>query len=362
MLNRALRGVVLMCSSPTSGQNSNREEHKSRRNSPHHHASQYVSFGSWADLGRLAVFCIGYLITALLPRRLDGWAIQSIVETFLALRQGRVSKVARRMESVLGPFTKGFDFDQLASTNWQMRLEDLWGRLRAMHRGGWQVETKVEGLEVLQEALHGGHGVILWGMSFCKTLVVKVALWRAGVRLTQLSSAYHGSPGSRSLLGLRLVAPIHCIAENRYLFERVVIPPDGSLGYMKRLKARLAQNGCVWITGEYAGRQMVTTTFLGRQVGFATGAPSLAWKQGSPLLPVYVVREAHFRYRVVIERPLDPDRSRDKRVFVESAVRQFAERLQHCVLNNPADWSLGDWSWRETGDWCRGVVGVGLSS
>ena len=140
------------------------EKHEIHRNSPDRHGSQHVYIGSWGDLRQLAVFCIGYLITALLPRRLDGWVIQRICEVYLAWRQNRVDGVARRMESVLGPFTKGLDFHQLASTNYQMRLEDYWGRWRAMHQGGWQVETKVECLEELQQALDGGRGVILWGM------------------------------------------------------------------------------------------------------------------------------------------------------------------------------------------------------
>ena len=322
------------------------EKHEIRRNPLDRHGSQHVYIGSWGDLRQLAVFCIGYLITALLPRRLDGWVIQRICEAYLAWRQNRVDEVARRMESVLGPFTKGLDFHQLASTDCQMRLEDYWGRWRAMHHGGWQLETKVEGLEELQQALDGGRGVILWAMSFCKTLVPKVALWRAGVRLTHLSSADHGAPSLATLLGLRLVAPVYCVPENRYLFERVVIPPDGSLHYMRCLKARLVQRGCVWIAGEHvARRQNVTTTLFGKQVRFATGAPSLAWKQGSPLLPVHVVGEAHFRYRVVIERPIDADQSQDKRVFVESAVRQFAERLHRRIRDNPADWS-----------WTRGAI------
>lgn len=301
---------------------------------------QQVSIGNWRDVERLALYCCGYLVTALLPHSLDSWAVQRIQDVNVKLRKGWIRETTRRMKSVLGPFRKGLDFHQLACMYSQMVVEERWGRLRALHRGGWIVATEVDGVDELQRALDGGQGAILWGMSFCGTLVAKIALRRAGISLCHLSDAKHGAPLPPTHLGLRVIAPIHCIPENRFLSERVIIPLDGSLGYIRRLTDRLAAKGCIWVSGEHmAKRQNATTLLFGRQTRFATGAPSLAWKQRSPLLPVHVFREGHFCYHVVIQKPIDADRSRGKRMFVESAVRQFGERLQSCVLNNPADWS-----------------------
>ena len=88
----------------------------------------------------------------------------------------------------------------------QMVFETRWLRWRALHRADPPVETAVDGLPVLETALARGRGVILWGMEFCDTLVVKIALHRAGVRLVHLSFANHGLNAPPTRLGVRIVS------------------------------------------------------------------------------------------------------------------------------------------------------------
>jgi hypothetical protein len=176
-------------------------------------------------------------------------------------------------------------------------------------------------------------------MSFCGYLVPKIALDRAGARLVMLSAADHGAHYPPTRLGLAVVGPLFCAAENRYLAERVVIPPDRTLGYLRTLRARLEANRVVWIAGERtAPRGNVDQTVCGRAARFATGSASLAFSVGSRLLPVDVVREGPFRYRLRIDRPIVPA-SADKDGYVTSAVAEFAARLEQRILEHPADWN-----------------------
>jgi KDO2-lipid IV(A) lauroyltransferase len=207
-----------------------------------------------------------------------------------------------------------------------------------MHRSGWQVETEVEGREHLDRALAEGRGAILWGMSFCGDLIYKIALQRAGVPLILLSAADHGAHYPPTRLGLTVVGPLVQRTETRYLSERVVIPPDQSLGYLRTIRARLESNATVWIAGERAApRGNVDVRLFGHDLRLATGAATLAHSVGSRLLPVDIVREASFRYRVRIDRPIAPDES-DKNGFVAAAVHEFAARVEQRVLEHPSDW------------------------
>ena len=64
--------------------------------------------------------------------------------------------------------------------------------------------------------------------------------------------------------------------------------------------------------GDYSIAQILPILLLLAAWGlaaFAAGAPSLAWSVGSVLLTVYVVSEGTGRYRVVIQPPIEGDRS-----------------------------------------------------
>ena len=140
-------------------------------------------------------------------------------------------------------------------------------------------------------------------MSFCANPIIFQAFRRAGVPLIHLSEARHGAP-SDSRLALRSLAPLYRRAEDPYLAERIVIPRDQSLGYMRTLLARLGQNRCVSIGGERPSRQSVQATLFNRSFEFASGAPALAWRTGAVLFTTYTIRESAYQYRVIIEEPI----------------------------------------------------------
>jgi hypothetical protein len=196
----------------------------------------------------------------------------------------------------------------------------------------------------------GEKGALLWGMSFCGTLVVKIALHRAGHPLVHLSTEGHGGAEPLTRMGYTVVSPLYCVPENRFLRERVVIPLDGSLGYMRDLLTRLHDGLPVYIAGErLAPRRNTTAECLGRPTSFARGAPGLAYRTSAPLLPVSVYRDGPLRYRVVIEPAVPPPDPRQGRgSYVAGAVQAFADRVTRNVLEHPTDW---DWFRHTIGEW-----------
>jgi hypothetical protein len=289
------------------------------------------------DLSVLRQIGRGYLATALVRWRDQLSAATRYVDRALAARPQYPELVRRRMEQVLGG-ERGLDLERLALEYCRRTLEERWGHWRALHRAGWNVETEVEGIEQLEAARAAGRGAILWGMSFCGYLTSKIALHRAGARVVMLSAADHGAHYPPTRLGLLVVGPLYCRAENRYLAERVTIPHDRALGYLHTIKARLEANRNVYIAGErVAPRRNVSVRLLGRDLQLATGAPSLSFAVGSRLLPVDVVRTGPFRYRLRIDAPIAPSAA-PKRDFVETAVTEFAARLERRILEHPADW------------------------
>ncbi len=241
------------------------------------------------------------------------------------------------MKKRLGVEGGGRDFVELARQHYRMRFESGWGRIRGMHAAGWSPEVSIEGLERIQQGLSEGRGVILWRMAFGSGPALMHACRCAGLPLVHLSRAGHGST-QPSRLGLQTVCRLWQRAENQRLEERVVIPVDGSLGYVRVLVDRLAANQLLSIVGEHAGRVNVRAKLLGVEREFATGAPALAWEYNSTLLTLYTVREAPCRFRVVIDPPIGLDRGLGRREAVRQAVEEYAHRLEQRMREHPADW------------------------
>jgi lauroyl/myristoyl acyltransferase len=75
----------------------------------------------------------------------------------------------------------------------------------------------------------------------------------------------------------------------------------------------------------------------------ATGAPSLAWKTGSRLLPVFVLRDYETEgFRLLIEEPLPTDPTRTKSDAQRAAVARYANLLESHVRAYPGQWR--DWA------------------
>ena len=292
------------------------------------------------------------MASAVIPSRFDPWLIDHLTRLALRFRPAKPARLAARMSKTLASRGRGRDLTEQARGQYPMMLEEAWARARNLHVRGWEPTTTVEGLERLHEAQAAGRGTILWRMSFGSSLIVKVGLWRAGVPLVHLSMEDHGAT-SEGWIARRVFGPLYRRMENRYLRERVLIPWDGSTGaVMKTLLQRLSgENAVVSIIGDVRrGARNITTPFFDAQAQFATGSPSLAWKAGSALLPVYSVREGTGRYRIVIDEPIGADRQLDRKEFVRQAVQEFSARMQDAIARHPGSWS----EWGRF--WARGMI------
>ena len=227
---------------------------------------------------------------------------------------------------------------QAAEQHYRLLVELWWGRFRSLKKFGWQPEIELEGRAHLDAARDRGQGVVLWCSRFGDNAVLLRGLWQHGVPVVHLSNEAHGSP-DRSRFGVRCAGRLYRRAEDPYVAERVEIPRDGSLGYMRVLLDRLRHHAVLTIIGENRGRQNIPGTLLGQEVQFASGAPALAWRSGATLLTTHVIRGGPFHYRVLIEPAVAADRLVGRKAFVKEAVGEFLRRLEQMVTRHPSDWS-----------------------
>ena len=245
-----------------------------------------------ASLADIIVLVIAYGVT-FLPQPVDGWIVGVTLGLNSRRRRDQIDALAAAMQRALGDPPEN-DWSEVATEHERIRIETKWQRVRAIHRKTPKVVLSFDGLEHLNAALEAGHGAVLWRMLFCSSHLPKQALWQAGHPMVHLSNWYHGSR-HRNYPGLRVFAPLYIKAETRFLAARIVIPRDGSLGYLQVLLGHLEANQVLSIFGEHEGRASVATTILGKEFHLATGAPALARRADAPLLASYIYREGRDR-------------------------------------------------------------------
>jgi len=305
---------------------------------------------AFKDLSAVFGMVVGYIPSLVIPGRFDNWLVDRLASLLFQLRPGKTQAFARRMSMSFGDRTPERDLLDEAQGHYKLLLEGPLARLRSLRRNGWKPDITVEGMEHLEAGRAAGAGTVLWRMPFGSSLATKTGLYQEGVSITHLSEEYHGA-SSPVWISRKLLCPLIQRSENWFVSERVIIPDDGStMGIMKTLLDRLKnQNAVVSLVAYRLGTQNLWAPLFDGWAGFAIGSPSLAWRAGSVLLPVYTAREGTGRYKVVIDEPIEVDRSLKRKDFLREATDEYAARMEKALLRYPGSWGKWGRFWSRTG-------------
>lgn len=296
-----------------------------------------------SDVARLTQQAGGWAAAWVMPKQADVEAVRSIEKIWAATKRGeREALIARIMAA--SPNWSNWDQVERLTAEWYARRAELnWGRLRASHRGDWDVGVELEGAERLWRAREQGRGGVLWFLSTCDSFVLMRGLASSGEPLTHLSLTTHGSPGG-TRFGQHTVARFHRLAEDRYLDRRIVIDDVRAPSYAREVRRCLAANGLLTVRGDRAMEgAWCRVPLLGGTARFPAGAPTFAFHSGAALLPCWAERVAPFRYKVVVEKPLELPGGASRREFAGAAVERFSSLLECRLQASPADWE--GWWW-----------------
>jgi len=282
----------------------------------------------------------------LVPHRLWDFVSVALSSAIAFLRPDITRKRIRRLERCLGGRSIPDSLLALRVRIMAGYMEERLQLLREYRPGGWRGRIEIRGREHLDRAIERGRGVVLWVCPFTYgDLIVKTAMAREGFAVTHLSAGSRGfspnacHPWVPTRFGLRYLSRLRTAVEDRYLHDRVAMPRDGSLGYIRQLDRLLRAKGILSIRAGKHGHRTMDIPFMSGTVTLATGAPSLAIATGAALLPVFVIRRGPGRFEVVFEPPMKPAENTDPRTATEDLMRRYAQQLESYVLRFPSMWS-----------------------
>ncbi len=197
----------------------------------------------------------------------------------------------------------------------------------------------IEGQENLDEALSRGKGCILLQGHFGPIQIPLFALAVKGYNIKQIG--YLWKPEGLSGIGERVSFRLR----ERY---EAMIPTEilSAKSFLRSAFELLKDNGIIMMNGDgAAGRQFIgkhiPVKFLGRDVFFPVGARNLARRTGSIILPIFILRKSPWRFRIIIEKPCNPNLLTEK-TGMEKGVMEFVKTLEAYVKKYPCHWHLWD--------------------
>ena len=282
---------------------------------------------------------LGGSLAAITPTALDITAVRAIARLSPWMRGDRADVIAM-LRRTLGVSDR--DARALYKRHLSMRADDTWARMRGILRPDWRLQSRIEGIEMLEDALVRGRGAVIWLTRTGATLGNFHAFALAGHPLNHVSLEGHGSI-TKTNFSFEHVAPIYLRSELGALNSRIVIPYGKKTpGYLQRARRCLRENRCVSLFGEHPGSAYTEATLLGEHRRFAIGAPALAWLEDSGLFMAHSRWVAPLQQVVTLDR-VPVDRSMPMREFAEAATKQYVCRLEAWIREHPADWQ--GWSY-----------------
>lgn len=293
------------------------------------------------DLAKLGYLAILTPLALGVPERFWQPICRFLARSSAALQPGRTAQSRQNIRRLLGsqPHRKRSDA-LIVALNANYHCERL-QYLRSHRVGGWHPAVRLVGQERVEQALAAGRGAILWQQPFAfSCLLAKMAVYQAGFRVTHLSRFDHGI--SRSRMGARLLNWIWTAAEERYLEERLVMYPGGSVRALKEIARRVRQNQLVSITVGRQGQRFREVPFLHGKIRLAEGPAALAHKTGAALLPVFAVRQEDGTFLVTIESSIRAPAEVGREEAIGSMLHSFVAQLGSYVLRWPEQYQGWD--------------------
>jgi KDO2-lipid IV(A) lauroyltransferase len=102
----------------------------------------------------------------------------------------------------------------------------------------------------------------------------------------------------------------------------------------------LKENRIVAVLGDQREKRSrgVYVEFFGEKVPTSKGIATICMKTGTPIIPVYPVREGFLRYRIVCCEPLEMERKGNIDELIHKNTRKINAFLESIIVKNPDEW------------------------
>jgi len=193
----------------------------------------------------------------------------------------------------------------------------------------------IEGREYLDRALAAGRGVVVVTAHFGNFCLMMLNLAQLGYKVNCIIRRTRDEDIGQTIFKAMSKVGVHPIYS---------IPARQSV--QQSLKA-LRQNEilCILLDQHFGSGSGVYVDFFGRKAATATGPIVFANRTGSPILPVFTVRDGA-DYKIIIEPPFELQAAEDDQAFLEKNVTGITRIIEGYIRRYPAEWGWMHRRWK----------------
>lgn len=273
---------------------------------------------------------------------LQGAALATLWRVFKAMPVERASVAAAAVARAIGPRigvsriarrNLARAFPQMTASEIDATVRAVWDNLGRVagefpHLAEIRVfddpRVTVEGVEHIDRLRDDGRPGIFFTAHIGNWELAPIAVTQRGVPLGIVYRAANNPTADALIRRGRANLPGELLAKGR----------DGA----KRALAILQGGGHLGLLPDQKMNDGINVPFLGRPAMTAAALAQLALKFDCPIVPVHVVRENGFRFRIIVEPPLDVRPSGDRHTDIAAITAAINRVIEGWIREAPGQW------------------------
>jgi len=273
---------------------------------------------------------------------LQGAALAALWHTFKAMPVERASAAAAAVARTIGPRigvsriarrNLARAFPEMTASEIDATVRTVWDNLGRVagefpHLAEIRVfddpRVTIEGVEHIDRLRDDGRPGIFFTAHIGNWELAPIAVTQRGVPLGIVYRAANNPTADALIRRGRANLPGELLAKGR----------DGA----KRALAILQGGGHLGLLPDQKMNDGISVPFLGRPAMTAPALAQFALKFDCPIVPVHVVREDGFRFRIVVEPPLDIHPSGDRHSDIAAITTTINRVIEGWIRETPGQW------------------------
>lgn len=195
--------------------------------------------------------------------------------------------------------------------------------------------VEIEGKEILDTALEAGKGAMLLFAHFGANQMVMAGIGHRGYTMCQFSTP--PSVWVEKMKNRRFSPMKRRSLEIQWEHElSLPVTHINIFGSLKKAFVCLRDNGVLGLAMDGGGgKTRAVVEFFGRKAMFSTGAMDIALRTGCAVIPVFMIRLANGRHRMILRKPLELDPVADHTAETLRGTQLFASLLEDYTRRYP---------------------------
>ncbi len=278
------------------------------------------------------LYRIAHAIILILPVRFSYWLASRIADIHYYTSKKDRRLLIDNLKNVFGKVDKKTKRAARAVIrNFGKYLVDFL-RVERMGREYIEKHVKVEGIDNLKGALEANKGVLAFSAHLGNWEWGAAIIAQLGFPISVIALAHKDKNVNSFFINQRTIKGVKSI------------PVGGSVRKSLEL---LAKNEVIGILPDRDfSNNSIPVNFFGKRSFMPVGIGILAIKSGCALVPTFVTREKNNTHKLILEKPLEYNLTKNKDVDIKNILQKTTETIEKYVRLYPEQWFMFDGPWR----------------